>query len=146
MGSTLECSSRGDKRFSALYARIAIHGRIDSIENIYQSCKRTSNGSVPGKGKSFAYFVCPYCGLQFPAEDISDLYYGLWIAYFKQNPELLAYAANFNDFHDMFRGKSVNCQADVIKEMVNDPNRTVARIKASRWYMTMAKSMKGEST
>lgn len=37
----LECSSRGDKRFSAFYAKVEVFSKLDSIENHYQSCKRT---------------------------------------------------------------------------------------------------------
>ena len=35
----LECSSKGDKRFSSFYAKVSFYGKIDSIENIYQSVK-----------------------------------------------------------------------------------------------------------
>lgn len=32
----LECSSKGDKRFSALYCKVSVNGKIDTIENHYQ--------------------------------------------------------------------------------------------------------------
>ena len=47
----LECSSKGDKRFSALYAKVKVFGVYDSIENHYQNCKRDINNQVVGKGK-----------------------------------------------------------------------------------------------
>ena len=41
----LECSSRGDKRFSAFYARLKIYGN-KSIEEIYQARKIFEDGST----------------------------------------------------------------------------------------------------
>ena len=49
----LECSSKGDKRFSALYAKVKVFGVYDSIENHYQNCKRDINNQVVGKGKKY---------------------------------------------------------------------------------------------
>jgi len=40
----LECSSRGDKRFSALYAKVLAFGVRDTIENHYQKSKRNAIG------------------------------------------------------------------------------------------------------
>ncbi|WCK57551.1 hypothetical protein PP175_26155 (plasmid) [Aneurinibacillus sp. Ricciae_BoGa-3] len=31
----LECSSKGDKRFTAFYAKVNLYGKEDSIENHY---------------------------------------------------------------------------------------------------------------
>lgn len=36
----LECSSAGDKRFSAFYAQVVALGKLASMENHYQSVKR----------------------------------------------------------------------------------------------------------
>jgi hypothetical protein len=41
----LECSSRGDRRFSAFAARIKSRGN-KSIEEIYQAAKRFEDGST----------------------------------------------------------------------------------------------------
>lgn len=137
----LECSTRGDRRFSAFGAYITIRGKTDCIENFYQRAKRTDDGSIAGKGKPFSYFVCPFCGLEFPGEEVSDFYKGLWIIYFNKYPELLEYAAEFDDFHDMFKGKSVNCQADVIREMVRDKESFIKNVKQGHWYQTMINSL-----
>lgn len=137
----LECSTRGDRRFSAFGAYITICGKTDCIENFYQQAKKAEDGSVAGKGRAFSYFVCPFCGLEFPGEEVSNLYKGLWIIYFNNHPELLEYAAGFDDFHDMFKGKSVNCQADVIREMVKDKDAFIRDVKRSHWYKTMAATM-----
>lgn len=141
----LECSSRGDRRFSAFGARITINGHTDCIENFYQTAKRTESGEPVGKGKPFHHFVCPFCGIGFLPEDISDFYRGLWITYFKQNPELLTYAATFDEFHDMFKGKAVNCQADVVRDMVKDKDGFISRVKQGHWYQTMRKAITGQN-
>lgn len=39
MVKILECSTAGDKRFSAFYAKVSVNGKFDSIENHYQWTK-----------------------------------------------------------------------------------------------------------
>ena len=112
----LYCDSRGDKRFSALYAKVNLNGIIDSIENHYQNCKRDELGNIPGKGKPVSYMV--YKDKKLPASKLSDFYKYLWKLYFIENPDLLEYASKFDEFIDRFKGKAINCQADVIKELV----------------------------
>lgn len=114
----LYCDSRGDKRFSAFYAYVIIDDKKDSIESFYQNSKRDENGNIPGKGKPFSYFI--WKGKRYKKEGISKLYENLWRLYFKQNPNLLDYAKQFNIFIDRFRGKCVNCQADVIEKIVKE--------------------------
>lgn len=138
----LECSTKGDKRYSAFCAYITINNKTDSIENFYQNAKRTADGSVAGKGKEFSYFICPFCGERFPAEEVSNLYKGLFIVYYNKNPHLVEYARQFDGFNDIFRGKSKNCQADVIRDIVADRDKFVEEVKASYWYQTMAKTLK----
>ncbi len=115
---TLYCDSRGDKRFSALYAYVNIDGVKDSIEHFYQNAKRDEDGNVPGKGKPVAYFI--WKGKIYKKEDLSRFYENLWIIYFKQNPDLLEIASKYDVFIDRFRGKSINCQADVIAKIVEE--------------------------
>lgn len=141
----LECSTRGDKRFSAFCAYITINEKTDSIEHFYQQSKKTEDGSIAGKGKPFHHFVCPFCGLEFSGEYVSDLYKGLWIIYFNKHPELLEYATGFDDFNDMFKGKSVNCQADVVRELVKDRDAFIEKVKSGYWYKTMVTSLRKES-
>lgn len=114
----LYCDSRGDSRFSAFYAYVIIDGKKDSIESFYQNAKRDVNGNIPGKGKPFSYFI--WKGKKYKKEGISKLYENLWRLYFKQNPELLDYACQFDTFIDRFRGKARNCQADVIAKIVKE--------------------------
>ncbi len=111
----LECSSRGDKRFSAFYAKVRFNGKLDSIENHYQKCKRLNDGSIAGKGKRPDYILLK--DKKVSPSHLTAFYKLLWIGYFKRNPDLLTYAKQFDTFSDMFRGKSINCQADVIRDL-----------------------------
>lgn len=137
----LECSSRGDRRFSALYATVTIKGKEQSIEQWYQNAKRTADGKRAGKGKPFDYIIDPFTGDKLPAKDASDLYRGLWITYLSKNPDLVEYASQFDEFHDMFRSsKMENCQADVIEAYVKgDREHYIAFVKAGHWYKNMAR-------
>ena len=113
----LECSSVGDTRFSAMYAKVSVYGVVDTIENHYQKCKRDASGSAVKKGKPVAYVVIDK--RKYPAEMLTPWYRLLWIKYLDTNPELVAYARQFDDYHDIFRGKNtVNCQADVIRSYI----------------------------
>ena len=113
----LYCDSKGDKRFSAFYAMVSINGRAPvSIEKYYQSIKRDKYGNIPGKGKYVNY--CIIEGNIYPASILTKVYKRLWELYFEQNPELLQYAQQFNVFIDRFKGKAINCQADVIADIV----------------------------
>lgn len=120
---TLECSSKGDKRFSAFYAKIKIGDSYLSIENHYQLSKRFGHSPVPkswkdSKGKEPTHFIC--MGKVCPVEYLSMYYKLLWYKYLTENPQLVLYASKFNTFTDMFEGKSINCQADVIAAYVRD--------------------------
>lgn len=131
---TLECSSRGDKRFSAFYANVEINGVSNSIETWYQMAKRNVEGDIPGKGRPVAYMINPFTDNKLPATELTNFYYTLWLRYFKQNPNLLKYAQEFDSFTDMFRGKCKNCQADVIADCVKDIEAVRARIKNTMFY------------
>ena len=112
----LECSSAGDKRFSAFYAKVEFNGIIDTIEKHYQNCKRNNNGQPCKKGEKVSYIVLN--NNKYPAELLTPLYRYLWYKYLKNNPELVSYAKQFDKFNDKFRGKCVNCQADCIEAFV----------------------------
>lgn len=71
------------------------------------------------------------------------MYKGLWIMYFSDHPDLLEYASGFDEFVDIFKGKSINCQADVIAELVRDKEKVISEVKESDWYKTMARWTKG---
>jgi len=137
--NVLQCHSKGDKRFSAFYAKVIINGKLDSIENYYQLSKRVYGEPNPKnwrdlKGKPITHFNI--LGKMFPKEYLSDFYKLLWIKYFdqdlieaqKENREpLIKYASKFNEFEDIFKGKSINCQADVIKDIVQKGRSSVLK-------------------
>lgn len=97
----LECSSRGDKRFSAFYARV--HGK--SIEEIYQSFKIFADGSTgltwrEAKGRKAVNQA-----------DCTKLYAGLWDDYIADHPELLDVLKTASGLSDMFGQPGRCCQA-----------------------------------
>jgi len=100
----LECSTRGDRRFSAFCARIK--GRENkSIEEIYQGAKVFSDGTTglnwkTAKGRK-----------PINIEDISKLYSLLWDEYIEENPELMDMISNASGFSDMFGQPGHQCQA-----------------------------------
>lgn len=139
----LECSSRGDRRFSALFAMVKIASKEQSIEEWYQNAKRTADGKRAGKGKPFDHIIDPFTGDKLPAGEASNLYKGLWITYLTNHPDLVEYAKGFDEFHDMFRGKNtVNCQADVVAAFVRDSESFIRETKSSAWYQNMALKLK----
>lgn len=130
----LECSSKGDRRFSAMYANVSVHGSVNTIENHYQTSKRfddpASSTLVPSstareaKGRKPTYFVVN--GFIYPLEFLSMWYKLLWMKYLDQRPELVEYASHFDVFIDMFKGKNTrNCQADVITQYVKEGRQSI---------------------
>ena len=100
----LECSSRGDKRFSAFYARLKAHDN-KSIEEIYQACKVFEDGSTgltwrQAKGRKPVNI-----------DEVSRLYSYLWDMYIIENPELLQVLLDASGVSDMFGQKGHQCQA-----------------------------------
>ncbi len=108
-----ECSSKGDKRFSAFYARLE-DGR--NIEEHYQcDIKGYDPGGTNwrlGKGNP-------------PLQEVSNLflaYAGLWWDYFQLNPELITEIKEICKTHkltDCFAKTKVN-QAEAISWLVEN--------------------------
>jgi hypothetical protein len=100
----LECSSRGDKRFSAFYARIRKRGNR-SIEDLYQAAKVFEDGSSglnwkQAKGKRAVN-----------AAECHQLYSQLWDDYIEENPHLLPILKAASGLQDMFGQRGHCCQA-----------------------------------
>ena len=100
----LECSSRGDKRFSAFYARLKIYDNR-SIEEIYQAAKVFEDGSTglswrQAKGRKPVNI-----------DEVRRLYSYLWDVYIIENPELLQVLLDASGVSDMFGQKGHQCQA-----------------------------------
>ena len=128
----LECSSNGDIRFSAFGAKVEVFGKLDTIENHYQLSKRfisnTGEVMVPktwkdAKGKKVDYFIVG--NKEYEPKYLSAFYNLLWVKYLDNNLELVEYAKGFDDFSDMFKGKAVNCQADIIKKYIKEGRKSL---------------------
>lgn len=121
----LECSSKGDKRFSAFYAKVEVFGKYASIEEHYQFSKQflsfTPKNILQCKGLKPTSVKINDIILH--AKYLSQWYTYLWIKYLDQHPELVQYAKGFDDFNDIFKGKSINCQADVIRKYIKKGRR-----------------------
>ncbi len=97
----LECSSKGDKRFSAFYA--TVNGK--SIEEQYQSAKVFEDGSMKlfwmkAKGKK-----------AINQEEVSALYSKLWDQYIEEHPDLLEVLISAKGLSDVFGQPGHCCQA-----------------------------------
>lgn len=97
----LECSSRGDRRFSAFFARV----RGNSIESLYQSAKVFPDGTT---GLSWREAKGKYAVNQ---QEVSRLYSTLWDEYITAHPELLKVLQDASGVSDMFGQKGHCCQA-----------------------------------
>ena len=112
MNNYYECSSRGDTRFSALYARVKSKGN-NTIEHIYQTEIKGYNSIKEGKGKK---------GKLFSWEIQQQKYIELWRIYLEENPDLRKVLVNAiasgHVLHDMFaKGNAMN-QATVLTNLV----------------------------
>ena len=97
----LECSSAGDRRFSAFYAKV--NGR--SIEVQYQAAKRFSDGRTglgwrEAKGRRAANQA-----------ECAALYAQLWDQYIAERPELLAVLKAATGLCDKYGQVGHVCQA-----------------------------------
>ena len=118
---TLECSSAGDTRFSAYYARVRLFGKTKTIEEWYQLSKRFGKikpmSVREAKGKAPTHLIIN--GQRYSAHFLSQWYKLLWLKYLDDHPELVKFASQFEEFTDKFRGRRTqNCQADIIKQYV----------------------------
>ena len=114
----LECSSKGDKRFSAFYARIKKFNN-KSIEEMYQASKvfqdEDSENVVSGlsikeaKGKRATNQM-----------ECTMIYSMLWNIYIEENPELLSVLKQYNGLSDIFGQEGHCCQATELWRIRNE--------------------------
>lgn len=99
----LECSSKGDKRFSAFYARVRALGNR-SIEDLYQCSKIVRGVQITHwrSGKGARPDNAEYCG---------EYYTWLWQMYLYENPELLSVLRAASGLSDVFGQPGHCCQA-----------------------------------
>ena len=106
----LECSSKGDKRFSAFYAKV--NGK--SIESQYQAAKIFEDGSTnlnwkQAKGR-----------LAINQLEVNILYENLWRHYINENPNLQRILIDVNGLSDIFGQVGHICQASVLWKIRNE--------------------------
>lgn len=106
----LECSSKGDKRFSVFFAKV----RSKSIEERYQAAKVFSDGSTglswrQAKGKKAVNM-----------DEVSILYKELWKEYLLDNPSLLRGLRQASGLSDIFGQEGHNCLAITLWELRNE--------------------------
>ena len=103
----LECSSKGDKRFSAFYAKV----NSKSIEDQYQAAKIFEDGSTgltwrQAKGRKPTNL-----------EEVNKLYKELWRQYLIEHPALLRGLKQASGLSDIFGQEGHNCQATTLWEL-----------------------------
>jgi len=130
MTKILECSSVGDKRFSSFYAIVNYGGVSTSIENHYQNSKHWYEGrpkKTKGETPDAMRILTPDGAkiVEFPLAFLTLWFKLLWLMYLDANQELVMYAMEFDDYNDIFKGKSINCQADVIRQYVKEGRDSV---------------------
>jgi hypothetical protein len=108
----LECSSKGDKRFSAFYAYIGPH----SIEELYQRSK-VFEGGVTGLHWRQAKGMTPI-----NVEESRRIYSQLWDQYFALNPHLYEEIDKYKGFSDIFGQEGHACQAEEIYRIWKERN------------------------
>ena len=101
----LECSSKGDRRLSAFYARVKKYGNM-SIETLYQRYKVFEGGQT-GLSWQEAKGKCPI-----NIQECRKYYEHLWILYIYENPELQEILKKATGFSDVFGQKGHACQAE----------------------------------
>lgn len=105
----LECSGKGDKRFSAFWARIKSR-RNKSIEELYQSSKifGGENGGRTWQPSEWRGAKGLKAANQ---EECAMLYSLFWDEYIAENPQLLEVLKNASGLSDMFGQEGHCCQA-----------------------------------
>jgi hypothetical protein len=122
----LECSSRGDKRFSAFYAKVEREGTIRSIEEHYQRMKIFEDRSTNlywRQAKGRKAINQGWCNTE---------YHTMWNTYLKQHPELLEVLKNATGLSDMFGQEGHVCQATVLWDLRNGHQKGHYRV-ANDW-------------
>jgi len=105
----LECSSRGDTRLSAFYARPSCLGGA-SIEEAYQAYKVFEDGSTGLDWRAAKAKRVAGVGVTNQAE-CAALYSWLWDEWIRENPWLLDVIRSASGLSDMFGMEGHCCQA-----------------------------------
>lgn len=138
--ATLECHSRGDKRFSPFFAQVTIFGKTATIEHFYQTGKRFGMDAPKDwreakkwqkEGRQYTHFVLPngmtveLTGhtLRLPLH--VQFYVLMWVKYLDEHHELVEYARGFDEFNDPFAGDFPMCQARCVEMYVKQGRKAL---------------------
>lgn len=102
----LECSTKGDTRFSPFFARLK--GDKLSIEDYYQGAKIFENGDTGLNWREAKGRKC------INPEYVKELYAWLWEEYIRENPELHSVLTESTGLSDIFGQEGGTCQADTL--------------------------------
>ena len=108
----LECSSRGDVRFSAFYARLRLFGGR-SIEEMYQAAKLFADGSTDLTWREAKGRRCVNM------DEVRALYSRLWDLYIEENIALLDTLRQASGVSDVFGQQGHACQAEELWRIRN---------------------------
>ena len=153
MERVLECHSRGNREFSALFAGPIIYKGIqaETIESLYQGSKvvdgraRHELYGKPGwvavkfdvKGRAAEKFLVG--ALEVPAGMGRHFYNAIWFKYLDTRPDLVETAMGYDRFNDLFARKGGISQAESIRLYVEakragkDPWETIPPELVDRW-------------
>jgi len=109
-----EVSSKGDKRFSAFYAKIKTSKGMRSIEDLYQTEVKGYKTMQEGKGKP------ALTGISRQEQYLQ--YKEMWVQFANENPKLmqeLAEKTQGKQLTDMFANTDIN-QARALSEILNE--------------------------
>lgn len=109
----LECSSKGEWRFSAFFAHIK-KLKNKSIEEIYQGSKKFADGTTElpwhkAKGRTPVNI-----------EQCREIYSLLWDVYIEENPDLLEVLKMQSGLSDFYGQKGRACQAEELWRIRNE--------------------------
>lgn len=117
----LECSSAGDRRFSAFYARFKSGPwKGKSIEELYQASKIFDSGGANVSGLSIKMAKGRKA---LNAASAAAFYRALWRQYIKENPELLPVLKSASGLSDKFGQVGHVCQATELWRIRNAPTK-----------------------
>jgi len=124
-------------------AMLNINGKTASIHDHFEAAKRNEKGKSVQPGAGFDHFICPYTNTKFPASEADSFYRGMWIAYLKKNPDLVAFMRECDPAN---LGNSFKCTRVLIGYM-HDSDTFISQTRNSEWYRNMAsrKSRKNQS-
>ena len=108
----LECSSKGDVRFSAFYACLKLFDG-KSIEEVYQAAKVFADGSTDLTWREAKGRRCVN------ADEARALYSRLWDLYIEENIMLLDTLQQASGLSDIFGQQGHACQAEELWRIRN---------------------------